>query len=61
MRELSSIQLQMHRGALVAANCPTQDDEQIQTTFVGKKTSLLFKKYDLPIFMKNQYCYSSML
>jgi hypothetical protein len=39
--------------ALLAVDCPTQDDEQIQTGFEGKKTLLLSKKYDLPICMKN--------
>jgi hypothetical protein len=37
---------------LLAVDCPTQDDEQIQTGFEGKKT-LLSKKYDLPVFMRN--------
>ena len=60
MRELSTEEGIQHgtttnaqEDALLAVDCSTQDDEQIKTGFEGKKTLLLSKKYDLPIFMKN--------
>jgi len=59
MRELSTEEgihgttTNAQEDALLAVDYSTQDDEQIQTGFEGKKTLLLSKKYDLPIFMKN--------
>ena len=59
MRELSTEEGIQHgtttnaqEDALLVVDYSTQDDEHIQTGFEGKKTLLLSKKYDLPIFMK---------
>jgi hypothetical protein len=52
MRELSTEEgihgttTNAQEDALLAVDCSTQDDEQIQTGFEGKKTLLLSKRYD---------------